>query len=208
MKNIGDNKLSTSGIVNLLKSSVNNSILAWCPSELEARFKTHLNKSLDLFDQRRKNRGKLKKVPANFLPIGHFLDKVPKFYHPKKKWYASPEYTESSVIYRENDVIIGMDVRSKSSVNTRFKLRLPKHIAEKFKDKRKVLKGSVCSSSQSKGYLVNIAKKIGVEVPAKVNVTSLCSDIRSRLIYLDLKERLAKTDIKWFWFQYESGGTL
>jgi hypothetical protein len=203
MKDVGA-QLSTSGIINLLKSSVNNSILAWCPSELEARFKYHLDQSLQLFAIK----DRPTKVPANMLPVGHFLNKVPTFYHPDKGWFASPEYMESSLKYRENDIIVGMDTRSKSSMNTRFKLRLPRHIAQQYKDKRKILKGSVCASSKSKGHLIEIAKKIGIQPAAKLNVTELCSDIRSRLIYLDLKERLAGTNVKWFWFQYESDGTL
>lgn len=195
--------LSTSGIVNLLKSSINNSIMAWCPSELEKKYKIHLDLSLGKVGKRVKG-----KVEANFLPVGHFLGGVPRFYHPDKGWFSSPEYSGSSVKYRENDIIIGMDVRQPSSVNTKFKMRLPKHKASKFRDKRKILKGSVCSSSKSKGYLLGIAKQIGAEVDNKSNVISLCSLIRERLIYLELKERIAKSDIKYFWFHYESDGKL
>ena len=54
-------------------------------------------------------------------------------------------------------------------------------------------------------YLQEISKKIGIDKKSrkKNNVTTICDDIRTRLIYLELKERIAKTNIKWFYFIYE-----
>ena len=194
--------VSTSGLINLLKSSINNSSLKWCPSEARDKYKKHLDASLKLFSRNRK-KSKPAKVPADYLPIGHFLKNTPRFYHPQQKWYDLPEYLNTRDDYKENPVIIGYDERTKTAINTRFKIRPPIQKIKIHKDTRKIEKGSVCSNSRSKEYLTNLLKKLGIPEDKTNNVDSLCSMIRVKLIYNELNERINKTKIKWFYFSYE-----
>jgi len=111
---------------------------------------------------------------------------------------------QQTIKFKENNIIIGYDERSPTGIHIRFKLRNSINNIKKFKDNRLMEKGAVCST-KSKIYLKDIANKIGIKFTKdKFNVDILCSDIRTRLIYLELKERIAKTDIKWFYFIYET----
>lgn len=195
--------LNLSGLINMLKSSINKSDLNWISSGLKKHFNENLTKSLKLFDGNyKKSFAKGKKVDADLVPIGHFLNYIPKFYHPNDKWFESPEYLESTENFTENNIIIGYDERSKTGVYIRFKIRTPIQNIKQYKDSRMIEKGSVCSS-KNKVYLKEIADKIGIKIKGKINVPILCNDIRTKLIYLELKERIAKTNKKWFYFIYE-----
>jgi hypothetical protein len=55
-----------------------------------------------------------------------------------------------------------------------------------------------------KPWLNAIAKKLGINYGNKPNVASLCESIRVNLMYRELKERAAKSKIKWFYFMYET----
>lgn len=202
---IKDKDMSTSGLINLLKSSLNKSDLHWVSSGLKQQFEENLEKSLKLFDGNyKKPKGTNSKVNADLVPVGHFLTYIPKFYHPNDGWYESPEYLNTKETFIENETIVGYDERSKTGVHIRFKIRNPIQNIKQYKDSRLIEKGSVCSS-KSKVYLKEIAKKIGINYndTKKINVTSLCNDIRTKLIYLELKERINKTKKKWFYFIYE-----
>jgi hypothetical protein len=198
----------TSGIINMLKSSINKSDLNWVSSGLKKQFEENLENSLKLFDGNYKkpinSREKTKKVNADLVPVGHFLNHIPKFYHPVDDWYESPEYLESSFVFVENEILIGYDERTKTGIHTRFKIRSPIQNIKQYKDSRMIEKGSVCSC-KSKTYLREISEKIGIKFKdkKKINVVELCSEIRTKLIYLELKERIAKTKKKWFYFIYE-----
>ncbi len=192
--------VNTSGIINQLKSSLNNIILHWCPTEAKEQYKSQVSVFSDLISNRRKQlvNGK---IPAEHLPVGHVAGKVVRIYQPfRGGWYDSPEY---SLPYssKENNLIIGYDDRAVNSLTTKFKIRPPVS-ARKISDNRELEKGSVCSSSKSKAYLSSIASKIGVKV-TNVNLTTLCQEIRSRLIYNELRERLNETGVRWFYFSYE-----
>lgn len=203
-----DNKeknLSTSGLINFLKSSINKSDLHWVSSGLKKQFEENLDKSLKLFDGNyKKDTGKKKCVNADLTPVGHFLSNIPKFYHPKDGWFESPEYLTEDHTYVENDVIIGYDERSKTGVHIRFKIRTPIQNIKQYRDSRMIERGSVCAY-KSKTYMKSIAQKIGIRFKPgeKLNVSTLCNSIRTKLIYLELKERLANTKKKWFYFIYE-----
>ena len=200
---IKDNNMSTSGIINLLKSSINRSELNWVSSGLKKHFENSLNDSLKLFDGNYKKQiPQGTKIDANLVPVGHFLNYIPKFYHPENGWFESPEYLNNTEIFVENSLIIGYDERSKTGVHIRFKVRNPIQNIKQFKDSRLIEKGSVCSS-KSKIYLKDIANKLGIKQKGKINVTNLCNDIRTKLIYFELKERVAKTNKKFFYFIYE-----
>jgi hypothetical protein len=200
-----DPKMSTSGIINLLKSSLNKSNLDWVSSGLKKQFDDNLSRSLKLFDgnYKRPTHGPAKKINADVVPVGHYLNDIPKFYHPDEGWFESPEYMVADETFVENGVVVGYDERSKTGVHIRFKIRSPIQNIKQYKDSRLIEKGSVCLS-KSKAYLRDIATKIGIKkVTKKTNVVKLCSDIRTKLIYLELKERLAGTKKKWFYFIYE-----
>ena len=200
---IKDNDMSTSGLINLLKSSINRSELNWVSSGLKKQFESNLHNSLNLFDGNYKKQTKPgAKVDANLVPVGHFLNYIPKFYHPADGWFESPEYLNNTENFVENNIIVGYDERSKTGIHIRFKVRNPIQNIKQFRDSRLIEKGSVCSS-KSKIYLKEIANKLGIKQKGKINVTNLCNDIRTKLIYFELKERVAKTNKKFFYFIYE-----
>jgi hypothetical protein len=203
---VKEKNMSTSGLINFLKSSINKSDLHWVSNGLKKQFNENLDKSLKLFDgnYKKNTRNNVNKVNADLVPVGHFLSPIPKFYHPNDKWFESPEYLNTNSIFVENNTIVGYDERSKTGVHIRFKIRTPIQNIKQFKDSRLIEKGSVCSS-KSKVYLREIAQKIGIKFKEKENsnVTSICNSIRTKLIYLELKERIANTKIKYFYFIYE-----
>jgi hypothetical protein len=195
--------VETSGLINLLKSSINRSNLNWVTSGLKKQFENNLSNSLKLFDGNYKNQSvSSKKVSADLVPIGHFLNIVPKFYNPTDGWVESPEYLTNTTNFVENSTIVGYDERSKTGVHIRFKVRNPIQNIKQYKDSRLIEKGSVCSS-KSKVYLKEIADKLGIKQTGKINVTNLCNDIRTKLIYFELKERIADSNKKFFYFIYE-----
>ena len=57
--------------------------------------------------------------------------------------------------WKENNIIIGYDVKSETGIYIRFKIRSPIHTIKKFKDTRKIEKGSTCNS-KSKNFLLDI----------------------------------------------------
>lgn len=195
--------MSTSGLINFLKSSINKSDLHWVSTGLKKQFEDSLEESLKMFDGiYKKTTTKQSKINADVVPVGHFLNYIPKFYHPIDGWFESPSYLDSTENFVENTVIIGYDERSKTGVHIRFKVRNPIQNIKQYKDSRLIEKGSVCAS-KSKIYLKEIAQKIGIVLKGKINVNNLCNDIRTKLIYLELKERVANTKKKWFYFIYE-----
>jgi hypothetical protein len=205
--NLKKNDMSTSGLINFLKSSINKSDLHWVSSGLKKQFNENLDKSLQLFDGNyKKQTGKKEntRVNADLVPVGHFLSEIPKFYHPSSGWFENPEYLTNTKSFVENNIIIGYDERSKTGVHIRFKIRTPIQNIKQFKDSRLIEKGSVCAS-KSKVYLREISQKIDIKYGKheKYNVNTLCNNIRTKLIYLELKERIAKTNKKWFYFIYE-----
>lgn len=194
--------LSTSGVVNLLRSSISRTSNVWVPQEFREEFQNILDESFQLFSGRKKKKTGIQKVSAKLLPIGHYIGKFPRIYHPERGWNEDPTYTQHDQEYIENDDIIGYDEKSKTGVHVRFKIRNPIHNIKKHKDSRLIEKGTVCKS-KSKAYLRGVAKKIDINLPDKFNVDELCMLIRSKLIRLELKERIKKSKIKYFYFHYE-----
>jgi superfamily II DNA or RNA helicase len=203
LENIKSKEHSSSGLINLLKSSINKSDIRWISSGLKERFENNIEQSLKLFDGNYKKKTPKKKISADLIPVGHFLNYIPKFYHPENGWFESPEYLDSNEQFVENNVIIGYDERSKTGIHIRFKVRNPIQNIKQFKDTRLIEKGSVCSF-RSKIFLKDIANKLGIKYKGKINVDTLCTDIRTKLIYLEIKERVAKSKKKWFYFIYEN----
>ncbi len=194
--------LASSGVINLLKSTYNKTSNAWIPEEFRENYEKTINKSIDLFDGKKKKIRSVTKVSADLLPIGHYISKFPKLYIPEKGWDENPTYMQNEQLYKENNFLIGFDERSATGVHIRFKLRNPIHNIKKHKDTRHTEKGTVCKS-KSKEFLIEAAKKIDIILPERINVEELCTLIRSKLIRMELKERIKKSNIKYFYFHYE-----
>jgi hypothetical protein len=197
-----DSDLATSGVINLLKSSINRTSNVWIPKEFRTQFDQTLTDSYELFNGKKKKKKYINKVSAMLLPIGHYISKFPKIFHPEHGWSEDPTYVQNAQAFIENDIIIGFNEKSKTGVHVRFKTRNPIHNIKKHKDSRLIQKGSVCRSS-SKSHLRGIANKLDVIIPDKINVEELCMLIKSKLIRLELKERIKKSKIKYFYQHYE-----
>jgi hypothetical protein len=166
-----------------------------------------LKRSLDLFAARtlkskKKSESEIIKADPSILPLGHFMSNVPKFYHPDKEWFESPEYVQRTQEYKENDIIIGYYEKSGTGLRIKFKIRNPIHKMQKHKDVRMLEKGSICSSN-SKEYLLDIAKRLGIKIENKINVPNLCHELESVLQINELNERKKKSNIKWFYSFWE-----
>jgi len=194
--------LNSNGIINLLKTSINNSSNIWIPENFREMYNDILIEVNNLFDGKKKKNKYINKVLAKYLPIGHYIGVYPKLYIPDYGWSDEATYSYSEEKYIENDIIIGYDEKTKTGIHTRFKIRKPVHSIKKHKDIRLIEKGSVCKS-KSKSDLKKVAKLLNAEVPDKINVDELCSLIRTKLIRAELKERIAKSNIKYFYFHYE-----
>jgi hypothetical protein len=198
-----DEDLATSGVINLLKSTYNRTSNNWIPQEFREQYNKTIEASVKLFSGRRKKAKNWIKVSADLLPIGHYITKFPRLYHPEKGWDENPTYLQNEQEFIENNMIVGFDERSNTGVHIRFKIRNPIHNIKKHKDSRETEKGTVCKS-KSKEFLMATAKKLDIVLPDKVNVDELCMLIRSKLIRLELKERIKKSKVKYFYFHYEA----
>ena len=199
-----ENELNKADIVRILKSTIRKSRCDWLPQEQKRRFYKSLSATIELSHDSAKEFAK-KGIPANILPIGHFIKKIPRFYHPERNWYEVPDYINSIPIrWKENSIIIGYDERSRTGVHVRFKIRSPIQNVKQFKDTRKIEKGSVCSS-KSKEYLFEVARLLKIDIPGKMNVGTLCDIIRARLIRNEIEERKKfDSNIKWFYHYFDN----
>lgn len=199
-----DNELNKADIIRILKSSIKKSRCDWLPADQKRKFYKSLTATIELSHEQAKNYAK-KGVPANLLPIGHFMKKIPKFYHPENGWYEVSDYISTTQIrWKENPIIIGYDERSKTGVHVRFKIRNPIQNVKQYKDTRKIEKGSVCSS-KSKEYLFDIARQLKIDIPGKINVGTLCDIIRARLIRNEIDARKSlDSNIKWFYHYFDN----
>jgi hypothetical protein len=187
-----------------LKSTIKKSRCDWLPSDQKRKFYKSLTATIELAHSDAKTFAK-KGVPANILPVGHFMKKIPRFYHPESGWYEVPDYVNTTIIrWKENPIIVGYDEKSRTGVHVRFKIRNPIQNVRQFKDTRKIEKGSVCSS-KSKEYLFDIARKLKIDIPPKLNVGTLCDIIRARLIKNEIEERKKPdSNIKWFYHYFDN----
>lgn len=171
----------------------------------KSEFTAALKASVDILAKRGKKKEIVPIVRADpkVLAIGHFMGTVPRFYHPDKDWFESPEYVQRTQEYKENEVLVGYYEKSGTGLRVKFKIRTPLHLIEKQRDVRKIEKGSICSSN-SKEYLVEMAKKLKIKTHDKINVPSLCQEIEERLQLNELLERKKKSNVKWFYAAWES----
>jgi hypothetical protein len=102
----------------------------------------------------------------------------------KNKFNRIPKKVE------ENNVIIGFIDQNKDKMV--FKLR-PK--ISNTEDKRKIEKGFVCSQSSNKNKIIEIAKKLNLEIKGK-KISVICNEIELKL---RKNERNSKNNKKWFY---------
>ncbi len=200
-KKVSDNNSSDS---NILISIINRNNKEWVSSGIIKEYEHSVDMSEKLFNNVYKKSKNVARVNANLLPVGHYLDKIPKFYDHPDGWF---EYIIPNQIknVKENNVIVGFDTRSKTSFNIKFKLRTPIHLQKSKKnvDSRYIEYGTVCTT-KSKYYLANIAKKLDINIDGNESTSDLCTNIRNRLIYLELKERNKVDSVKYFYSVLES----
>jgi hypothetical protein len=191
-------------LINIARS-IERAGCSWCPNTTTDRFNDAILNSKNRFVKL--TQSKLK-ATDDIIPIGHFIDDVPRFYHPERLWFSSPEYTQTDIEWKENNIIIGFDTRSDGGLHIRFKLRNPKQKIKHHKDSRLAERGVICTS-RSKPYLLLLLKKLDVKgTTPKDNITTLCKEIRTRLMYLELVERAKNSNIKWYYNQFEDGSDL
>lgn len=191
-------------LLNLIARNISKSSCDWCPQVTKELYESSLSKSLERFTliKQTKKTQQLVKVQPDILPIGHFLQKVPKFYHPDKGWFSSPEYLHDKNQWIENPIIIGYNIKSKTGIHVRFKLRKPVQHIKIHKDARLIEKGSICST-KSKTFLLNLCKQLKINVNPKSSITTICNEVKARLMYLELLERSRGTRVKFFYSHFE-----
>jgi hypothetical protein len=196
----------SNGFINLLKTSINHNNMEWISTGMVTDFNKKTKESLALFDGNTRKSNAKTKINADYLPVGHFIGNIPRFYNPsgEHKWSDDISYLEKTTQYKENNIVIGYDDKTKTSINVKFKLRSPIQNIKQHKDTRQIEKGSVCTT-KSKQFLQDVAKKLGLpsEEYNKVNIEDLCMKIRTRLIYYELKARSSGSNIKFFYFLHE-----
>jgi hypothetical protein len=189
----------TSNNINILIDTLNKSSKNWVSTGMINKFNQNVKEIDHSIYAKNKKSSNIQRVRADLLPVGHFLDKTPKIYDPDMNMWLDYNFTSNKNI-KENDIIIGYDKRSETGIFVKFKIREPKTLK---KDIRQVEKGSVCST-KSKSYLINIAKKLGIDANIiDTNVDKLCDLIRNKLIYLELKEHEKPNGVKYFYNIFE-----
>jgi hypothetical protein len=183
-----------SGSINRLITALTKSRIEWMSEGMIKEYENNLHATNKLFDNIYKKKSH-PKVKANMLPVGHYIDTTARFYDPNTGWFNHIFKTQK---FKENDVIIGYDQRSDTSISTKFKIRSPIHKIKNVSDARLVGKGGLCVS-KSKVYLRDIAKQLGIVIDNISHTEDFCANIRSRLIYLELKERKKNSNIKYFY---------
>lgn len=179
-----------------IEHTLSHSSCKWCPDVVKISYYQNIENLYNSIQS---------KGPINgdILPIGYFIDQSPKFYHPNKGWYPAAEYSRGNDKFQENDIIIGFHQKSKTGLRIKFKIRQPIHKQNMSSDTRKLEKGTFCVT-KSKGELLEILQKLGLEIDSKANTAIICEEIRARLMYLEIQERKKGTSIKYFYQYWET----
>lgn len=196
-------------ITNMLITSLNRTDPIWASSGMIQEYETRLSAMNDLFDGVYKKK-KTPRPPADTLPVGHFLAKIPKFYViGLGGWISDSTYSAVDDQLKENDIAIGYDERSKTGMSIKFKVRPPLQRIKTFKDKRLMERGTICAT-KNKHALQELCNKLDIHVDKKdfESIQSICDRIRATLIYRELKARMDGTHVKWFYFVYERQKTM
>lgn len=177
--------------INNLSKSLNKSSDVWLKKEFREGYNNILQDSINF-------KGVLS---LDRIPIGHYIGKIPTFYS-NDVWYSNSKYV-SSKKFVENNLLIGFDEKTQNGIHMRFKIRNPIQKIEKYADTRLIETGTVCKS-KSKKFLIDIKNKLGIDMEDKLNVENLCYKIRQKLIRMELNERKKGSNVKYFYFHYES----
>lgn len=181
--------------------SIERSGCSWCPNTTKTRYDLSLEKSKLRFAKLKDSKIK---ATDDVVPVGHIMDQIARFYLPARGWFASPEYSRETTTWKENDLIIGFDLRSTGGMHIRFRLRNPKQKIKHHADARLIERGIICTS-RSREYLIDLAKKLGVKLgKTDANLSNICREIRARLLYLELTERARGSNVKYFYNLFES----
>lgn len=203
---ISNIKRASRNAINLLGRIVAKTECSWSPSLITELYEKNLNKSLSRFNAIKQSvpGDQITPVTSDVLPIGHFLKKNPTFYHPIRGWFDSAEYLVDEHNWVENPVVIGYNVKSRTGIHTRFKLRTPRQLLKVHKDSRHMEKGSMCIT-RNKPYLQELCKKLRV-ITKNIDgsIITICEEIKARLIYLELIERTKGTKMKYFYNHFET----
>lgn len=186
-------------LLNSIAKNISKSSCGWCPKITRDHYEKSLNNALDKLNKKKSKKNKT--MSGDLLPIGHFLQDVPRFYRPGG-WFSSPEYLIDKENWIENPIIIGYNVKSKTGIHVRFKLRKPVQKNKVYKDARLMEKGAICST-RSKTFLINVCKKLKINIASGSSITKICNELKARLMYLELIERSRGTRIKFFYSHFE-----
>ncbi|MGL5934896.1 MAG: DEAD/DEAH box helicase [Cetobacterium sp.] len=162
-------------------------------NEIESGYEQNLKTYADYINQKCKDPKHSTKIRADLLAVGHYIGKTPKIYDFHNNTWKEYKIKNKSV--KENNIIIGYDERSRTSMSVKFKLRTPKQFRT---TETSLDRGAVCLT-RTKRELSEIAKKLGVETGKKDNTEKLCGIIRNRLINLELEERCKPNGFKYFY---------
>jgi len=174
---------------NILINELERNSSTWLPIRMKEEYENNLNATEHIF----KKTYNYNKVPANFLPIGHYMGTYPRYYI-NNNWVDYTEHKKTPI--KENNIIVGYDTRSSNGIDIRFRLRRPhkKHSNEK---------GMICNS-KSKKELYAIAKNLNIELGDIDAINDMCDIIRNRLLFLEIEERNKINGLKYFYTIIES----
>lgn len=160
-----------------------------------------IKRSKKMFDKKGEKEYK-GKVPGVLLPVGHYLDIIPRFYTIDNNWKEYSNYTKYEK-KAENDIVVSYELFNKNNLEISFKLREPIHkLQSKDKrDKRTMNKGAVCIT-KTKKYLLEIMKKLEIKKVKndKLNMANICESIKKKLLINESKQKDKK---KWHYYFYE-----
>jgi hypothetical protein len=151
------------------------------------------------------------KVPANMLPIGHFLTEssAPKIFTPPNTWTLVSDFSISTtkIPEKENDILVGYYERYPNSIDLKFKIRSPVQKMVKHKDARLTERGAACNT-RHKIDIIKDAQSIGLKTIKKDEpIKDICSAIKLELMRREMLERSKKpsneTRIRWFYMHFE-----
>lgn len=170
------------------KVHVPNTKCNWCPAGILAKYVHDIGTTLRAIENG-------DKIGADLLPVGYIIKTG--FLFGINGWM---EYQPPIINARENDIIIGYDERAEDDIVVKFKIRNPKHKIARYKDVRRIEKGTACSS-KNKESLLKLAKELQAPYD-HTNVHSLCTAVRDRLLYLETIERQKPPEKRTRWFYH------
>jgi hypothetical protein len=200
-----DKNIDNRNLLNSLARTISKAACSWCPKITKELYDKALDRSLKRFDlvKVKQSVAQIVKVPSDLLPVGHFIKNTPRFYLPDKGWFTDYDYINKNDTWIENPIIIGYNVKSATGIHIRFKLRKPIQNKIIYKDSRLTEKGSICIT-RSKDFLISLCKKLKIKYTTKSSVISLCDEVKSRLMYLELLERSRGSKLKFFYSHFET----